>query len=92
MRSTASHGPLQAVGVLFAEIVPMQAADAVELIHPEIGPPDAQPGTRGAGVIDGDRAFRVLGIDPQAEFQLPACCLGSLFGQVRGTAATGQRN
>jgi hypothetical protein len=61
------HGPFQAVGVLLAEVVPVQAADLVQLVGPEVGPADAQARSGRAGVVQGHRALGMLGVDAQAE-------------------------
>ncbi|KAF5042250.1 hypothetical protein DSECCO2_514570 [anaerobic digester metagenome] len=74
-----SDGPLQAVGVLFAQVVPVQARHPFEQVGPEVLAPDAQARARRARVVDGHRALGVLGVDAHAELDLPAETLG-LFG------------
>jgi hypothetical protein len=75
------HGPLQAVGVLLAEVVPVQAADPVQPVDPEVGPADAQARAGRAGVVQGHRALGMLGVDAQAEREFTPQGRGPLPGQ-----------
>lgn len=63
-------GPLQAIRVLFAQVVPVQAGYAFEQVGTEVLAPDSKARSRRARIVDGHRPFGVLRVDAHAKLDL----------------------